>query len=84
MDDMIVTRKVIICPGRREKSQAREFTMPGRHGDGSFVLTEQMMARHGDGSFVLTEQMMDDMIVTRKVIICPGRREKSQAREFTM
>ena len=49
-----------------------------RHGDGSFG------ARHGDGSFVLTEQMMDDMIVTRKVIICPGRREKSQAREFTM
>ena len=38
--------------------------------------------RHGDGSFVLTEQMMDDMIVTRKVIICPGRREKSQAREL--
>ena len=40
--------------------------------------------RHGDGSFVLTEQIMDDMIMTRKVIICPGRREKSQAREFTM
>ena len=40
--------------------------------------------RHGDGSFVLTEQTMDDMIVTRKVIICPERREKSQVREFTM
>ena len=40
--------------------------------------------RHGDGSFVLTEQIMDDMIVTRKVIICPERREKNQAREFTM
>ena len=40
--------------------------------------------RHGDGSFVLTEQIMDDMIVTRKVIICPERREKSQVREFTM
>ena len=40
--------------------------------------------RHGDGSFVLTKQIMSDMIVTRKVIICPGRREKSQAREFTM
>ena len=29
---------------------------------------KQMERRHGDGSFVLTEQTMDDMIVTRKVI----------------
>ena len=41
-------------------------------------------ARHGDGSFVLTEQIIDDMISTRKVITCLGRREKSRVREYTM
>ena len=37
-----------------------------------------------DGSFVSTGWAMDDMIVKRSVILCPGRLVKSQAQGSTM
>ena len=39
--------------------------------------------RQGDGSFVLTGRALDDMIEKRSVIICLGRRAKSQAQGST-
>ena len=50
----------------------------------AWVQHERLVRRHRDGSFVLTKQIMSDMIVTRKVITCLGRREKSRVREYTM
>jgi hypothetical protein len=50
----------------------------------TYCMGKKADERQGDGSFVLTKQKMDDMISTRKVIICPGRREKSRVREYTM